>query len=324
MSNTDKDITMKILIVIVYIFAISIPRAYATGNKFSIRPLENNTRFFCEAELFEYDNKQYAPPEGFQATSITFTNAMDTLILKTENEHSIYSYDSFLKMPNRSNGVKKGTLGMTFMLKREDGEANIIDVFSEGSMVLFAPLDEKKIVITYKCRDLLLSITEHYANGDMFKYSLFNKVLNVALPHEPQKIDIGAYGVAYGLEKYVAADKPNNVVYTVSSQPTNLEHDIGAYKYSLKETLDQLLTMPAKADNQTLVSFNSNFDRKANKYYAEMTTWYIQGGIKTFKSVKRIIYKKKIYDWAVMYPKSSDKREVFDNFKDFVKINLKN
>lgn len=316
-SNTDMDITMKTLIVIVYIFAISIPHAYATGNKFSVRPLENNTRFFCEAELFEYDNKQYAPPDNFKAASITFINAMDTLILKTESEHSIYSYDSFLKMPNRSNGVEKGTLGMTFLLKREDGEANIIDVFSEGSMVLFAPLDEKKIVITYKCRDLLLSITEHYANGDMFKYSLFNKVLNVALPHEPQKIDVGVYGV----EMYTAADKPKSVVYTVRSTPTELDHDIGAYKYSFKETLDQLLTMPAKVDNQTLVSFHSNFDRKANKYYAEMTTWYIQDGIKRFKSVKRIIYKKKIYDWAVMYSNSSDKSEVFDNFKDIVKIN---
>ena len=316
-SNTDMDITMKTLIVIAYIFAISIPRAYATGNKFSIRPLEDNTRFFCEAELFEYDNQQYAPPDSFKAASITFTNAMDTLILKTENEHSIYSYDSFLKMPNRSNGIEKGTLGMTFLLKREDGEANTIDVFSEGSMVLFAPLDEKRIVITYKCRDLLLSITEHDANGDMFKYSLFNNVLDVALPHETQKIDVGAYG----LEKYVAADKTNSVVYTVSAQPTNLEHDIGAYKSSLKETLDQLLTMPAKVDNQTLVSFNSNFDRKANKYYAEMTTWYIQDGIKRFKSVKRIIYKKKIYDWAVMYSNSSDKSEVFDAFKDFVKVN---
>ena len=151
----------------------------------------------------------------------------------------------------------------------------------------------------------------------MFTYSLFNNVLDVALPHKPQKIDVGAYG----LEKYVAADKPNSVVYTVSSQPTNLEHDIGAYKSSLKETLVQLLTMPAKANNQTLVSFNSNFDRKANKYYAEMTTWYIQDGIKRFKSVKRIIDKKNIYDWAVMYSNSSDKSEVFDNFKDFVKIN---
>jgi len=316
-SITDMDITMKILIVIVYIFTISIPHAYATGNKFSVRSFEDNTSFFCEAKLFEYDNQQYAPPDDFKVASIAFTNAMDTLILKTKSEHSIYSYDSFLKMPNRSNGVEKGTLGMTFLLKREDGKANTIDVFSDGSMVLFAPLDEKRIVITYKCGDLLLSITEHDANGDMFKYSLFNNVLDVALPHEPQKIDVGAYG----LEKYVAANKPNSVVYTVSSQPTNLEHDIGAYKSSLKETLDQLLTMPAKADNQTLVSFTSNFDRKANKYYAEMTTWYIQDGIKRFKSVKRIIYKKKIYDWAVMYSNSSDKSEVFDNFKDFVKIN---
>lgn len=316
-SNTDMDIAMKILIVIVYIFAISIPRVYATGNKFSIKPLEDNTRFFCEAELFEYGNQQYAPPDSFKSASITFTNAMDTLILKTKSEHSIYSYDSFLKMPNRSNGVEKGTLGMTFLLKRDDGRANTIDVFSDGSMVLFAPLDEKRIVITYKCRDLLLSITEHYANGDMFKYSLFNRVLNVALPHEPQKIDVGAYG----LEKYVAADKPKSVVYTVSSQPTDLEHDIGAYKSSFKETLDQLLTIPAKADNQTLLSFNSNFDRKANKYYAEMTTWYIQDGIKRFKSVKRIIYKKKIYDWALMYSNSSVKNEVFDAFKDYVKIN---
>ena len=69
---------------------------------------------------------------------------MDTLILKTKSEHSIYSYDSFLKMPNRSNGVEKRTLGMTFLLKREDGKANTIDVFSDGSMVIFTPLDEKK------------------------------------------------------------------------------------------------------------------------------------------------------------------------------------
>jgi len=73
--------------------------------------------------LFEYGNQQYAPPDSFKAASITFTNAMDTLILKTKSEHSIYSYGSFLKMPNRSNGVEKGTLGMTFLLKREDGKA---------------------------------------------------------------------------------------------------------------------------------------------------------------------------------------------------------
>jgi hypothetical protein len=316
-SNTYMDITMKILIIIVYIFAISIPRAYATGSKFSIRPLEDNTRFFCEAELFEYGNQQYAPPDSFKAASITFTNAMDTLILKTKSEHSIYSYDSFLKMPNRSNGVEKGTLGMTFLLKREDGEANTIDVFSEGSMVIFAPLDEKRIVITYKCRDLLLLITEPDADGDMFKYSLFNKVLNVALPHDPQKIDVGVYGV----EMYTAADKPKSVVYTVRSTPTELDHDIGAYKSSFKETLDQLLTMPAKADNQTLVSFSSNFNKKANKYTAEMTTWFVQDGVKRFKSVKRIIYKKKIYDWNVMYSNSFEKSEFFDAFKNFVKIN---
>ena len=184
-------------------------------------------------------------------------------------------------------------------------------------MVIFTPLDEKRIVITYKCRDLLLLITEHYADGDMFKYSLFNRVLNVALPHEPQKIDVGIYGI----EKYYAADKPNRVVYTISSTPTDLEHDIGTYKSSLKETLDQLLTIPAKADDQTLVSFNSEFDRKANKYFAEMTTWYVQDGMKRFKSVKRIIYKKKMYDWAVMYSNSSEKSEVFDAFKDYMKIN---
>ncbi|GAB3000722.1 hypothetical protein [Psychrosphaera aestuarii] len=308
---------MKILIAIVYTFAISIPHVYATGNRFSIKPIEDNTRFLCEAELFEYGNQQYAPPDSFKAASITFTNAMDRLTLKFKSESSIYSFDSFLKVPHSSNGVEKGTLGMTFSLKLENGEAYILDVFSEGSMILFAPIDGKRMIITYKCKDLLLSITEHYANGDMFKYSLFNSVLNVALPHEPQKIDIGAYG----LEKYVATDKPNSVVYTVSSQPTDLEHDIGAYKSSFKETLDQILTVPAKADNQTLISFNSNFDRKANKYYAEMTTWYIQDGIKRFKSVKRIIYKKKIYDWAVVYSNSSDKSEVFDNFKDFMEIN---
>jgi hypothetical protein len=162
---------------------------------------------------------------------------MDTLILKTKSEHSIYSYDSFLKMPNRANGIEKGTLGMTFLLKREDGEANTIDVFSEGSMVLFAPINGKRIVITYKCRDLRLPITEHYVAGDMFSYSLFNRVLEVALPHEPQKIDVGVYGV----EMYTAADKPNSVVYTVRSTPTELDHDIGAYKSSFKETLDPYL-----------------------------------------------------------------------------------
>ena len=315
------DITMKILIVIVYILVLSIPHAYATGNKFSIRPFDDNTRFSCEAELFEYDNQQYSPPGNFKAASITFTNAMDTLILKTKSEHSIYSYDSFLKMANRAKGVEKGTLGMTFLLKREDGVANTIDVFSEGSMVLFAPIDGKRIVITYKCRDMRLLITEHYAAGDMFAYSLFDRVLEVALPHEPKKMDLGDYVKESGVEMYAAGDETDGVIYTVRSTPTDLEHDIGAYKSSFKETLDQLLTMPAEADNQTLVSFNSNFDRKANKYYAEMTTWYIQDGIKKFKSVKRIIHKKKIYDWTVMYTNSSEKSEVFDGFKDFVKIN---
>ncbi|MEH6550080.1 MAG: hypothetical protein V7744_08860 [Pseudomonadales bacterium] len=162
---------------------------------------------------------------------------------------------------------------------------------------------------------ILLS-TASYA-GDMFEYSLFSGVLNVALPHEPQKIDVGVNGI----EMYAAADKPKSVVYTVRSTPTQLDDDIGAYKSSFKETLDQLLTMSAKADNQTLVSFNSNFDRKANKYFAEMTTWFIQNEMKRFRSVKRIIYRKKIYDWTVMYSNSSEKNEVFDGFKDYVKIN---
>jgi len=43
--------------------------------------------------------------------------------------------------------------------------------------------------------------------------------------------------------------------------------------------------------------------------------------MKRFKSVKRIIYKKKMYDWAVMYSNSSEKSEVFDAFKDYMKIN---
>ena len=79
--------------------------------------------------------------------------------------------------------------------------------------------------------------------------------------------------------------------------------------------------MPAKVDNQTLVSFDSNFDRNSNKYFAEMTTWYIQEGAKRYRSVKRIIYKKKIYDWTVMYSKISEKSDVFDGFKEYVRIN---
>ena len=161
-----------------------------------------------------------------------------------------------------------------------------------------------------------LLTTTSYA-GEMFEYALFNRVLKVALPHEPQKINVGVYGI----EMYAAADKPNNIVYTVRSTPTELEHDIGAYKASLKETLDQLLIMPANSDNQTVVSFSSDFDRKAGKYFAEMTTWYVQDGMKRFRSVKRIIYKKKIYDWTVMYSNSSEKIDVFDGFKDYVKIN---
>ncbi|MBR9867121.1 MAG: hypothetical protein GYB18_08470 [Oceanospirillales bacterium] len=163
---------------------------------------------------------------------------------------------------------------------------------------------------------IFLLTTTSYA-GDMFEYSLFNGVLKVALPHEPQKIDTGFYGI----EMYVASDKSKGVVYTVRSRPTELEHEVGAYKYSLKETLDQLLTMSAKADNQTLVSFNSNFNRKDNMYFAEMTTWFVQDGMKRFRSKKHIIYKKKIYEWTVMYSNSSEKIEVFDDFKDYVKIN---
>lgn len=162
---------------------------------------------------------------------------------------------------------------------------------------------------------LLLTTTSHAR--DMYEYSLFNGVLSVALPHEPQKLNVGAYGV----EMYAASDQTEGIVYTVRSTPTDLEHDIGAYNSSFKETLDQLLTMSAKLDNQTLVSFGSNFDRNSNKYFAEMTTWYIQDGVKRYRSVKRIIYKKKIYDWTVMYSKLSDKSYIFDGFKQYVKIN---
>ena len=163
---------------------------------------------------------------------------------------------------------------------------------------------------------LTLLATTSFA-GEMFEYSLFNRVLKVALPHEPQKINVGVYGI----EMYAAADKPNNIVYTIRSTPTELEYDIGSYSYSLKETLDQLLTGPATFDNQTVVSFSSDFDRKAGKYFAEMTTWYVKDGIKIFRSVKQIIYKKKIYDWTVMYLNRSEKSDVFDGFKDYVKIN---
>lgn len=153
--------------------------------------------------------------------------------------------------------------------------------------------------------------------GDMFSYSLFNRALGVVLPHDPQKINTGVNGI----DMYVAADRENGIVYTIKSTPTQLEHNIGAYKYSFKETLDQLLTMSATRDNQTVISFDSSFNRNENKYIAEMTTWFVQDGMKRFRSVKRIIHNKKIYDWTVMYSSISEKNNVFDGFKSYVKLN---
>lgn len=147
---------LNLSIIITLISAIISIKAYSYEGTPSVKIIDSNKNFHCTLELLKTDGKTYR--EGLNhTTTISFTNGMDNVLIKSPDNITVYSYDSFMKMPPNPYNIKEGMIGMTYYLKIDDNQTNIMDILSDGTIMIFG----NKALLKFKCKGLTLNITVH-------------------------------------------------------------------------------------------------------------------------------------------------------------------
>ncbi len=157
-----------------------------------------------------------------------------------------------------------------------------------------------------------------YAQG-FYSYKLFDNEFQAIFPGEPTEQRIPNEYKKLGIKAYQYGDSVNQLAFSSQSQPSSLQYDVGEYKQSTKQMLDESISMALKDYGHKIINFSSTFNQKENTYVAVYTSSYFTEGLKRYSSTKQIIYKKKVYKWTVMYPSLNDKY-IFDNNQEYCKI----
>ncbi|BBN60281.1 hypothetical protein [Hydrogenovibrio marinus] len=152
-------------------------------------------------------------------------------------------------------------------------------------------------------------------------FTLLNNSVQATFPSLPKEYDLSGYQkYVPGLRMFAAGDVPNKAVYILRYREFEQDKDVGAYNQKIKGMLDWSLKKSFEASGGILDEFTSIFDRKRNIYKAEFSGRYLEEGIWRYKSAIQIIYKRRVYDWSVMYPDKSLKWEYFDKYKSEFKV----
>lgn len=124
----------------------------------SVKIIDSNKNFYCTAELLVENGNIYKEGLNHSAT-ISFTNGMDNVLIKSKENITVYSYESFMKMPPNPYQIQEGIIGMTYYLKTDDNQTNIMDILSDGTVMIFGSSLGKKELLKFKCKNLKLNIT---------------------------------------------------------------------------------------------------------------------------------------------------------------------
>ena len=116
----------------------------------------------------------------------------------------------------------------------------------------------------------------------------------------------------------IYADKINQVSYTSQTLSSGLKYNIGKYKKSIKQNIDEVIKQALKTDNRKLINFSSTLDRHKDTYIAIYHSSYFLNEQKIYSSTKHIYYKDKVYKWSISYINKDDKK-IFDDYKHHVK-----
>lgn len=154
---------MKLIIVpIIYIISL----CAQAEQQYRVSIFTDDTAFKCTvSSLYLKSNGQFytSLPDNLKYLTLTFINRMDDVIIESENGSSIYSYNMFVDLKNDWMHLKKGDLGMNFVLKNGSIKNNL-DVFNNGKVVLETGDEADRSaggVSRLYCPDLRLSVRRH-------------------------------------------------------------------------------------------------------------------------------------------------------------------
>ena len=186
---------------------------------------------------------------------------------------------------------------------------------------------------------------------DFYTYKLFNNEFQVIFPGDPYKQEIpkgllnpdeiakqfpdkykksltktqirkaalDAINILKSNQPYIYLDQERQLVFSAKSYISGLKYDIGEYKNSTKEMLDESIILQLEKDGRTILNFTSEFNRKQNMYLAYVTSTFFTEGVKRYSTTKHITYKKKNYIWTLIYPSFEDKK-IFDSYEKYVHV----
>lgn len=105
----------------------------------------NATEDICTTQWIQKDGKKYHPPKSLETLTIRFTDQLDRIEFKTQNNTSYYDYKSFLNV--------RGQLGISY--KANNG--NLMDLFHNGTLMIWKG---NTPILKAKCPTLKLDISK--------------------------------------------------------------------------------------------------------------------------------------------------------------------
>jgi hypothetical protein len=151
-------------------------------------------------------------------------------------------------------------------------------------------------------------------------YKLLNNSVQAVFSGYPDEVDVSNLPQAkqFNMRSFRSIDASLPVMYTLQARDFEQDKEVGAYNDSFKAMEDESIRLYFLNYGGSISEFSSSFDRKNNIYTAEIsgTTKYSLG----YRSELIVIYKKKVYNWAVIYSDKNLKKTLFDNYKQNFKI----
>jgi len=170
---------------------------------------------------------------------------------------------------------------------------------------------------------LLLLFFSNVAYSDNYQsYILLNNSVQAVFPNYPQRMNVSSIPNHKQLHfsMFKSIDNKVPAVYTLKARDFSQDKEIGAYNNTIKTLEDNLFKRTFLYLGGSISEFSSKFNRRKNTYTAEITGSINLDGYPGYRSQRIIIYKRRVYQWSVVYKDNRLKKQLFDKYKSDFKV----
>lgn len=174
-----------------------------------------------------------------------------------------------------------------------------------------------------KATVLLLIFFSNAAYSEAYNsFKLLNNSVQAVFPSYPQSMDVSYIPnhKQLNISMFTSADNSIPVAYLLRARDFSQDKEIGAYNNTIKALEDNLFKQNFLNFGGSISEFASKFNKSKNTYTAEITGSVNLDGYRGYRSELVIIYKRRVYQWSVVYKDKRLKEELFDNYKSDFKI----